>query len=340
MTSLLSTSLLATTVSSDVLVLAGALILLVSALVGFASGMFYERASAKRALTRAKKHLSQMVNMVVSSLESAHEACAALESFPNIVLSSKELKQLDAKQASLLDTVSRVMSSQQALAEAVTAEPKAKVESATETKPEPVEFAISWQRDDKTDAAGLPDRSAFDANLEMLLAAGNASEVDSGLLFIKIDKFDQLQSRFGSGGISTLLRKMSAVVCRAGRDEDLLCRYSNDTLAMLMPKVDAAAGRLLAQKIRDSVRSFHFRLEESGPEVFVSASYGVTVCAPADNGDLVVNRAGNAVSRSQRRGRNQLHLHDGETAVHCLAAERGIVKTCVLEELRKSGVSC
>ena len=116
-----------------------------------------------------------------------------------------------------------------------------------------------------------------------------------------------------------MLRKMAAVVCRGGRDEDLLCRYSNDTLALLMPMVDTTTGRLLAQKIRDSVRSFHFRLEESGPEVFVSASYGFTVCEPADNGDLVVNRAGNAVSRSQRRGRNQLHLHDGETAVHRLA---------------------
>lgn len=319
MTSLPAASLLATTVSSDALVLAGALILLVSTLVGFVSGMFYERAAAKRALTRAKKHLSQMVNMVVSSLESAHEACAALESFPNIVLTSKELKQLNAKQSSLLETVSRVMSSQQALADAVTAEAKATTEGKTETKPEPVEFSICWQRDDKADAAGLPDRTAFDSNLEMLLAAGNASEVESGLLFIKIDKFDQLQSRFGSGGVSTLLRKMAAVVCRGGRDEDLLCRYSNDTLALLMPMVDTTTGRLLAQKIRDSVRSFHFRLEESGPEVFVSASYGFTVCEPADNGDLVVNRAGNAVSRSQRRGRNQLHLHDGETAVHRLA---------------------
>ena len=323
MISVLATSLLATTVSSDVLLLAGALILLVSALVGFVSGMFYERAAAKRALSRAKKHLSQMVNMVFNSLESAREACAALEGFSNIVLSPKELKQLDAKQASLLETVSRVVSSQQALADAVVAkvndQAKAVAKTETETKPELVEFAISWQRDGKEDAADLPDRSAFDSNLEMLLAAGNASETESGLLFIKIDKFDQLQSRFGSGGVSTLLRKMAAVVCRGGRDEDLLCRYSGDTLAMLMPQVDAATGRLLAQKIRDTVRRFHFRLDESGPEVFVSASYGFTVCEPADNGELVVNRAGNAVSRSQRRGRNQLHLHDGETAIHCLA---------------------
>lgn len=317
MTSVLAISLLATTVSSDVLLLAGALILLVSALVGFVSGMFYERAAAKRALSRAKKHLSQLVSVVVSSLESAREACAALEGFPNIVLSSKELKQLDAKQSSLLETVSRVVSSQQALAEAVTVNARTKAKA--EVKTEPVEFGISWQRDGKTDSADLPDRMAFDSNLEMLLAAGSASDVESGLLFIKVDKFDQLQSRFGSGGVSTLLRKMAAVVCRAGRDEDLLCRYSSDTLALLVPQIDATAGRLLAQKIRDSVRSFHFRLDESGPEVFVSASYGFTLCEPADNQDLVVNRAGNAVSRSQRRGRNQLHVHNGETAVHCLA---------------------
>lgn len=307
---LFASNLTSLSLSADVM-LCGAVILCVSALVGFVAGVFYERAAAKRALSRAQRNLAQLVNVVVNSLESARQACAVLESMPNAVLSSKQLQQLESRQSSLLDTVSRVVTSQQSLAEPV-------VEK-TIPQPEPVEFAISWQRGETTDAAGLPDRSVFDSNLEMLLAAGNASQVPSGLLFIKVDKYEQLQSRYGAAKATTLLRKLSTVVSRAGRDEDLLCRFSTDTLAMLLPMVDAAMGRLLSQKIRDSIRSFQFRLDESGPEVFVTASFGFTLCEPADNRDLVLNRAGNAVSRSQRRGRNQLHLHDGETTVHCLA---------------------
>lgn len=310
MFNLFASNLTSPSLSADVL-LCGAVLLCVSALVGFVAGVFYERAAAKRALSRAQRNLTQLVNVVVKSLESARQACSALESMPHAVLSTNQLQQLETKQTSLLETVSRVVSSQQSLAETVAEK--------TIPQSEPVEFSITWQRGETTDAAGLPDREVFDANLELLLAAGDASQTPSGLLFIKIDKYDQLQSRYGAAKATALLRKLSTVVCRAGRDKDLLCRFSTDTLAMLLPQVDAATGRLLSQKIRDSVRSFQFRLDESGPEVYVTASFGLTLCEPADNRDLVLNRAGNAVSRSQRRGRNQLHLHDGETTVHCLA---------------------
>ena len=76
-------------------------------------------------------------------------APSILEALPNAVLSARQLKQLDAKQTSLLETVSRVVNSQQAIAEAI-AEP-------TRPQPEAVEFAISWQRGETTDASGLPD---------------------------------------------------------------------------------------------------------------------------------------------------------------------------------------
>ena len=297
--------------SSTDLMLLVIITLFVSAVVGFVSGIFYERAAARRALSRAGKHLSRLIEVVVQSLEAAQKACITLEKFPNLALSPKQLQRLESKQSSLLETVTRVVGSQQALVEAV-AEQSA-------SKPKPAEFEIDWQRQPEDSKSGIPDRVAFDDNLRALLAAGQTANVDSGLLLIKVDKFDQLQSRYGTADAEAFLRKVVGVVCRAGRDEDLLCRYSTDMLALLMPQVDSAAGRVVAQKIRDSVRSCRFRLDATGPEVLITASFGYTVCDPADNPDLVVNRAGNALAKSQRRGRNQLHLHDGSTPVHCLA---------------------
>ena len=78
--------------------------------------------------------------------------------------------------------------------------------------------------------------------------------------------------------------------------------------------------RRLAQTICDTVRHYHFRLEESGPEVLVTASFGLTQCRPGDNADLILNRVENALAKSQRRGRNQLHLHNGDLLVQCLAS--------------------
>jgi Amt family ammonium transporter len=137
------------------------------------------------------------------------------------------------------------------------------------------------------------------------------------LLLIKVDKYPQLTSRFGEEAARKFVKTMASIVVRAQRDSDVICSYSSDTLAVLMPNVDEELGRRRAQVIRDSVCSYHFRLDESGPEVLVTASFGATCCLPHDNFDLTLNRAGNALARSQRKGRNQLHVHDGNVLSHC-----------------------
>ncbi len=79
-------------------------------------------------------------------------------------------------------------------------------------------------------------------------------------------------------------------------------------------------GTRLGQVVRDSVRNAHFRIDEIGPEVLLTASLGCTPCQPdEENVELILNRAFAALSKSQRVGRNQLHIHDGATPVHCAA---------------------
>ena len=114
------------------------------------------------------------------------------------------------------------------------------------------------------------------------------------------------------------MRNVIRVVLRAARDADSVCHYNGSTFGVLMPNVDDSTGRKLAEAIRQTVRQYHFRLDESGPEVLVTASFGYTTCLPDDNHDLALNRAGNALAKSERRGRNQLHVHDGNTLANCL----------------------
>jgi diguanylate cyclase (GGDEF)-like protein len=282
--------------------------LLLALSIGFAAGLCYARLSVKWAFRRAKQRFSNMYALVLESLDSAEKACALLESFPNLLLNSEQTERLDKTQGKLLATISKVVDGQRTLT--------ARKAERSHKQPKPQEFAFEWICSPESPLSGIPDRAAFDANLTSLLAIGLESETKSGLLFIKVDRFDQLNSRFGAESAQKLLRKMAAVVCRALRDEDLVCQYSPDTFGVLMPAVDANAGSKLALALRNTVRSHHFRLEESGPEVLVTASFGYTTCEPDDNFDLALNRAGNAVAQSQRRGRNHLYVHDGKSLLH------------------------
>lgn len=297
-------------ISGDLWVWAG-ITLFMTAVLGFAAGVCYARMSVKWAFRRAQTHLSNLYVMVLNTLETAQEACSLLEKFPNLLLTPEQTEQLDAKQTRLLDTVANIIVGQKELAQPAVVDegPKFQLE----------DFTVEWTRSPEDFSAGVPDRTAFDASLCSLLELVSQTEVDSALLLIRVDKLDHLKVRFGTKGTDQFMRKMASVICLAIRDKDLVCRFSGDTFAVLMPGVQKENGVKLAQAIRDTVRNHHFRLEESGPEVLVTASFGHTPLHPEDNADLVLNRAGNALSKSQRRGRNQLHVFDGDILVHCIA---------------------
>ena len=99
-----------------------------------------------------------------------------------------------------------------------------------------------------------------------------------------------------------------------------MCKLRDDTIVVLIPAVDAQTGRSLSHCVRDVVKNYHFRLDATGPEVLVTASFGFTRCFRSDDGELALNRAGNALARSQKRGRNQRHVDDGRSVKHCVSA--------------------
>lgn len=160
-------------------------------------------------------------------------------------------------------------------------------------------------------ATGLPDRTAFDHNIALLQDAVNQSGGEAGLLLVQLDRWPQLVRRIGMAQSLVLLRKVAGVLCRSIRDEDLLCRTGDETFAVLMPNVGPETGGHLAEAIRRTIRHYHFRLDETGPEILVTASFGFAATLPGEHPDLLCNRAGDALALSHRRGRNQLHIHDG-----------------------------
>ena len=291
----------------------GALALFLTSGIGFVSGLLYARWSQQFALQRASQELSRLFRAVLRSLDTAEQACGLLEKFPNLFLTEEQAAQFDGKRKSLLETAARIVESRAATIqrrEAEAARAKARLE----------QFSLAFERTPEDLTTKLPDRTAFETNLAAMLTAGNQSGQGSGLLLVKIDKYDHLKTRFGWSGAEVFLQKMAGLLCRTIREADLVCRIAEDTFAVLLPAVDAEQGQELAGTVRTAVRQCQFRRDESGPEVLVTASFGYTSCLPDDHRDIVLSRAGAALAESQRRGRNQLHVHNGNAVAMCATA--------------------
>jgi diguanylate cyclase (GGDEF)-like protein len=279
----------------------------VAAGVGFAVGLLYARAAARRELDSASGQLGALLNLTMRRLDEAGAAVAVLE---KMRLAHEQLQRLRAKQADLTAAVERM-----ALAEAESPP----IEPATATA-----FQVDWLRAPEDEATGLPDRFALEQNLQALLAAATDHASEGGLLLVKVDRLEPLARRLGKREVDGLLQKVGGVMIRAAREQDLACRHGRDTFAVLIPGVGAAAGLAVAEAVRTAIKHFHFRAGagagEGGPEVLVTASLGLARCRPRETAESVLNRAVNALARSERRGRNQLHIHDGTEVTHCVPA--------------------
>jgi diguanylate cyclase (GGDEF)-like protein len=289
---------------------AGATLLFATGL-GFLAGIAYANRSTDRALRKAAKTLSSLYALVLDSLENSRKIVTLLEGFPKVALTKEQVDQLDSRRGSLLDVVGRVIGSQRdALAKQAEAPQKPR------SRPKP--FKMAWQRSSLDSHTNLPDRADFDINFPVMLAATTKAEQQSGLLLVRIDRIDQLKSRFGIAGTDAFIKQLAVVISQSVREQDLVCRIGSDSFAVLVPSVDAEIGRKLSQAIRGAVRVHNFRVHEGGPEVLVTASFGFTACPPHDSAEAAFNRAGNALALSTRKGRNQLHAHEGESVVHLM----------------------
>lgn len=282
---------------------------------GFAAGFYCARWSNRRASDRARSGVAQLYQSILKTLDAARELCGLIEKYPGTFLTPAQTAHLDDRRVGLLEAISRLVHRHVPPGSA-----KSEGASPEETVPmPPVPEKINWLLNPTDPATGLPDRAAFESNLTSLLELCRHSDKPGHLLLVRVDKFSGLVSRYGQKNTDLLLKKLAGVVCRAARDEDLVCRCSPDTLSVLVPNLDEESAGRLSRAVRDAARNHHFRIDEAGPEVLLTASYGLTPCHAEETLEPVLNRAFDALSKSQRLGRNQLHIHNGESLVHCAA---------------------
>jgi diguanylate cyclase (GGDEF)-like protein len=287
--------------------------LVLAAGLGFVAGVSYSGRAGDRGLRKATKTLSSLYALVLDSLENSQKILALLEGFPKLDLSVEQVDRLDSKRSSLLETVGRIIGAQR---ESSARQMEAK-HTEVKLKARPKPFKMPWKRDSLDSHTGSPDRLAFDVNLALMLEAGTRAEQPSGLLLVRIDRMDQLKSRFGIAGSDAFMKELAALLAQCVREQDLTCRLATDTFAVLIPSVDAESGRKLSQAVRNAVRVHNFRIHDGGPEVLVTASFGFSACPPHDSAEAALKRSNDALAQSTRRGRNQLHVYDGAALVHC-----------------------
>lgn len=161
------------------------------------------------------------------------------------------------------------------------------------------------------DLTGLYNRRGFLEFLHHELERAKRTGAPFGLVMIDIDRFKQVNDRFGHTGGDWLLKTFSERLSVSLRDYDLLARFAGDEFILLLPETDPKEALQIAERLR--VKAASEGLLYNGIPFTITISLGVISVPAAFTGeaDALIAQVDQALYQAKTK-RNEvcfLELH-------------------------------
>lgn len=125
------------------------------------------------------------------------------------------------------------------------------------------------------DLTGLPNRSLLLDRLKQVIAQSARQQKQVALLFIDLDKFKNVNDRFGHLAGDKLLQQVAARLAECVRYGDTVCRYGGDEFVIMLTEIDAKeSAATMMEKIRARLSSAYVL---DGHIIEITASIGVAL---------------------------------------------------------------
>ncbi len=162
---------------------------------------------------------------------------------------------------------------------------------------------------------GLYNQRAFLARLTEELSFARRHRTRLALALVDLDQFKEVNDRHGHGAGDELLAQLAGAVAAELRDEDVLCRYGGDELALILRDTGLDEAARLAERVRAAVERRVFEVRDGGgrPRALrVTASVGLAALDHDGHRDRrqLLDAADQRLLEAKRAGRNRV-CHTG-----------------------------
>lgn len=154
---------------------------------------------------------------------------------------------------------------------------------------------------------GLPNRRAFLRRLEDEVARVQRYGFPLSLALIDLDKFKEVNDKYGHAGGDEVLRVYSKNILSIFRHHDLVARYGGEEFAVLLPNTESEGALRALNKVKN--RCSETRWQSNGSIVSVPTfSAGLALYKPGETSTAFVERVDKALYRAKRLGRNRVEI--------------------------------
>jgi len=155
---------------------------------------------------------------------------------------------------------------------------------------------------------GLTDlyvKRYFWKKLQDLFMKARASGGTFSILLMDLDKFKNLNDRFGHPAGDKVLQKTAYVIKEKAGRENISARYGGEEFVVLLPDITKAEAGNIAENIRDGIEKTPFSIRRQHSPVTISI--GVAEFSRGANGpEQLIDAADKALYRAKNSGRNRV----------------------------------
>ncbi|WP_290061893.1 GGDEF domain-containing protein, partial [Amycolatopsis solani] len=156
---------------------------------------------------------------------------------------------------------------------------------------------------------GLLNAIAWHQQAERALQRARTTGGRTGVLMIDLDWFKRINDTHGHPVGDDVLAEVATVLAKTVRRGDTVGRYGGEEFAVLLPDVDEAEVRAVAERIRVRIRALRITTP-AGEPVALSATIGAALhpAEPEAGLDEVIRAADEALYAGKKAGRDRVAL--------------------------------
>lgn len=162
---------------------------------------------------------------------------------------------------------------------------------------------------------GLPNRHALFSRLSKALADSVSEQQGLALLFLDLDRFKQINDRYGHGVGDQLLVQFAQRLRKQVRQSDCVARLAGDEFVILLEQLppDSGVAVSIAQKV---VAAMAEPFVINGNQIECCTSIGISCTkGPGMDPDELLRQADQAMYAAKRAGSNQYRVFGAEQGV-------------------------
>jgi diguanylate cyclase (GGDEF)-like protein len=151
---------------------------------------------------------------------------------------------------------------------------------------------------------GLTNHRTFQGRLDEHLAQARRYGKKLSLILCDIDHFKSVNDTYGHPIGDVVLKGVAATIQKEARATDVVARYGGEEFAVVMPETDAAGAVVIAERIRERVKSLVFETGQGPLKVTLSLGVAAVPDDATTKGELV-ERADGCLYHAKRNGRDR-----------------------------------